>query len=226
VVAADGDVAAAAAECAAGGFVRSGQACISVQRVYVEQGAYERFLEAFGAEVSGMVTGAPDDPATQVGPLVDADAADRVEAIIADAAGKGARLVCGGERDGITITPTVLADVTPEMDVTRREAFGPVVAVAPCGSLAEAVAEVNAVDGAILAGVYTQDIDAALSLADAIDAGGVIVNGPTSWRVDHMPYGGVGTSGFGREGVTAMINEYTQEKVVVIRHKPVDLRGT
>jgi acyl-CoA reductase-like NAD-dependent aldehyde dehydrogenase len=88
------------------------------------------------------------------------------------------------------------------------------------------VEEVNAVDGAILAGVYTQDIDAALSLADAIDAGGVIVNGPTSWRVDHMPYGGVGTSGFGREGVEAMIAEYTQEKVIVIRHKPARLEGS
>jgi acyl-CoA reductase-like NAD-dependent aldehyde dehydrogenase len=226
VIAADGDVRAAAAECAAGGFVRSGQACISVQRVYVEGAAYEPFLEAFGAQVSALVTGDPGDPATQVGPLVDDAAADRVEAMIADAVAKGARVVCGGSRTGRIIAPTVLADVTPDMLLTRREAFGPVVAVARCASLAAAVEEVNAVDGAILAGVYTQDIDAALSLADAIDAGGVIVNGPTSWRVDHMPYGGVGTSGFGREGVEAMIAEYTQEKVIVIRHKPARLEGS
>jgi acyl-CoA reductase-like NAD-dependent aldehyde dehydrogenase len=225
VIAADGDVRAAAAECAAGGFVRSGQACISVQRVYVEDAAYDAFLEAFGAQVSALVTGDPADPATQVGPLVDDAAADRVEAMIADAVAKGARVVCGGGRTGRIIAPTVLADVTPDMQVARHEAFGPVVAVARCTSLAAAVDEVNAVDGAILAGVYTQDIDAALSLADAIDAGGVIVNGPTSWRVDHMPYGGVGTSGFGREGVTAMIAEYTQEKVIVIRHKPTRLGG-
>lgn len=220
VIAADGDLEAAIEECAAGGFVRSGQACISVQRVYVEQAAYEQFLEGFGALVSQITTGDPSDPETQVGPLVDDAAADRVEAMIADAVQHGARVVCGGGRQGRIVEPTVLADVTPEMAVTRREAFGPVVAVAPVESLAAAVTEVNAVDGAILAGLYTQDIDAALTLVDAIDAGGVIINGPTSWRVDHMPYGGVGSSGFGREGVAAMVREYTQEKVVVIRYRP------
>jgi acyl-CoA reductase-like NAD-dependent aldehyde dehydrogenase len=220
IIAADGDLTTAAAECAAGGFVRSGQACISVQRIYVERAAYEPFVTALGKRVSQMRTGDPAEPETEVGPLVDLPAAERVEAMLQDAIAKGARVVCGGQREGVVIEPTVLADVTPGMDVARREAFGPVIAVAPVDSLGEAVAEVNAVDGAILAGLYTQDIDAALSLAEAIEAGGVIVNGPTSWRVDHMPYGGVGSSGFGREGVGAMVTEYTEEKVIVIRHRP------
>jgi acyl-CoA reductase-like NAD-dependent aldehyde dehydrogenase len=131
--------------------------------------------------------------------------------------------VCGGGRNRAFVEPTVLAEVTPTMQVARREAFGPVIAVARVDTLEEAVDETNAVDGALLAGLYTRDIDAALTLADAIEAGGVIVNGPTSWRVDHMPYGGVGASGFGREGVEAMVREYTQPKVVVVRHRPQSL---
>lgn len=221
IVAADARLEVAATECAAGAFLRSGQASISVQRIYVERPAYERFLALLGDRVAQLVTGDPAHPATQVGPLVDEAAADRVEEMLEDAVTKGARVVSGGIRHGTTIEPTVLGDVTPAMDVARTEAFGPVVAVAPVDSLAAAVREANAVDGAILAGLYTQDIDAALSLADALRAGGVIVNGPTTWRVDLGPHGGTGSSGFGREGVAAMVLEYTEEKVVVIRHRPV-----
>ena len=106
----------------------------------------------------------------------------------------------------------------------RTEAFGPVVALAPVDTLAEAVAETNAVDGAIHVGIYTNDIDLALTVADQVRAGGVIVNGPSAWRVDQMPYGGTGTSGFGREGVRSMVAEYTEPKVVVIHgHRPQDL---
>jgi acyl-CoA reductase-like NAD-dependent aldehyde dehydrogenase len=223
IVAADADVETAASECAAGGFVRSGQACIAVQRIYVERPAYERFAALLADHVRQMVTGDPGDPRTTVGPLVDEAAAIRVEAIIADAVGKGARVLCGGTREGRIVAPTVLADVTPAMDVARREAFGPVVAVVPVDSLAEAVEETNAVPGAIHAGVYTSDIDVALTVADAIRAGGVIVNGPSSWRVDLMPYGGVGDSGFGREGIRAMVGEYTEPKVLIIRHRPREL---
>lgn len=226
IVADDADLEIAAAECSAGGFVRSGQACISVQRVYVQSGAYERFVELLTTRVAAMRTGDPADPSTEVGPLVDQAAAERVESMIKDALAHGARLSCGGTRDGAMVAPTVLADVTNEMQIARREAFGPVVAVAPVATLADAVAETNATDGAILAGLYTSDIDTALTLADAIEAGGVIVNGPTSWRVDHMPYGGVGTSGFGREGVAAMVEEYTQAKTVIVRHAPHDLSGS
>ena len=223
IVAADADLQAAAEQCTAGGFVRSGQACLAVQRIYVEQAAYARFVGLITDKVSSLVTGDPRDPKTEVGPLVDEAAARRVEALITDAMEKGARLTCGGTREGALVQPAVLADVTPEMRIMRTEAFGPVVAIAPVATLAEAVAETNAVDGAIHVGVYTANIDVALTIADQIRAGGVIVNGPSAWRVDQMPYGGTGQSGFGREGMRAMVAEYTEPKVVVIRHKPAAL---
>jgi acyl-CoA reductase-like NAD-dependent aldehyde dehydrogenase len=223
IVAADADLQAAAEQCTAGGFVRSGQACLAVQRIYVEQAVYARFVALMTDKVSSLVTGDPRDPKTEVGPLVDEAAARRVEALIADAVEKGARLTCGGTREGALMQPAVLADVTPEMRIMRTEAFGPVVAVAPIATLAEAVAETNVVDGAIHVGVYTSNIDVALTIADQIRAGGVIINGPSAWRVDQMPYGGTGQSGFGREGVRSMVAEYTEPKVVVIRHKPAVL---
>jgi acyl-CoA reductase-like NAD-dependent aldehyde dehydrogenase len=223
IVAADADLEMAAEQCTAGGFVRSGQACLAVQRIYVERPAYQRFIGLMTARVSALVTGDPRNPATEVGPLVDEAAARKVEALIVDATGKGARLMCGGTREGALIQPAVLADVTPNMRLMRTEAFGPVVALAPVDSLAEAVAEANAVDGAIHVGIYTNDIDLALTMADRIRAGGVIINGPSAWRVDQMPYGGTGTSGFGREGVRSMVAEYTEPKVVVIRHRPRQL---
>lgn len=223
IVAADADLEMAAEQCTAGGFIRSGQACLAVQRIYVERPAYERFTKLMTARVAALVTGDPRHPATEVGPLVDEAAARRVENLIVDATNKGARLMCGGTRAGALVQPAVLADVTPAMRLMRVEAFGPVVALAPVDSMAEAVAETNAVDGAIHVGIYTNDLDLALTVADKVRAGGVIINGPSAWRVDQMPYGGVGTSGFGREGVRAMIAEYTEPKVLVIRHRPRDL---
>ncbi len=219
IVAADADLEMAAEHCTAGGFVRSGQACLAVQRIYVERPVYDRFTALMTARVSAPVTGDPRDPKTEVGPLVDEAEARKVEGLILDATGKGARLMCGGTRDGALVQPAVLADVTPEMRLMRTEAFGPVVALAPVDTLAEAVAETNAVDGAIHVGIYTNDIDLALTMADQVRAGGVIVNGPSAWRVDQMPYGGTGTSGFGREGVRSMVAEYTEPKVVVLRHR-------
>ena len=223
IVAADADLELAAEQCTAGGFVRSGQACLAVQRIYVEQAAYERFGWLMAARVQALVTGDPRNPDTQVGPMVDEAAAMRVEALIVDAVGKGARLLCGGNRDGALVQPALLADVTPQMRIMRVEAFGPVVAIAAVGTLAEAVAETNAVSGAINIGLYTNNLDIALTLADELRAGTVIINGPSAWRVDQMPYGGTGTSGFGREGVRAMVMEYTEPKVIAIRHRPARL---
>lgn len=212
-IAADGNVGLAAQECAAGGFVRSGQSCISVQRIYVERSRYAEFVDVFVARVKEM---RPDSPAA-IGPMVDEAAAKRVEAVIVDAVSRGAAIACGGERQDAYIAPTVITGATGEMLVMRNEAFGPVVAVSPVGSADEAIAEMNAVSGAIHHGVYTASIDTAFRMCDEIKAGGVIVNGPGTWRVDHMPYGGTGTSGFGREGVRFAIEEYTEPKVIIMR---------
>jgi acyl-CoA reductase-like NAD-dependent aldehyde dehydrogenase len=212
-VAADANLAVAAKECAAGGFVRSGQSCISVQRIYVERSRYLEFVEALLACVKELQPGGP----SAISPMVDETAAQRVETVIADAVRKGAAVVCGGERDGAYLPPTVLKDTTGDMLVMRQETFGPVVAVSAVDSVDMAIAEMNAVPGAIHHGLYTANLDIALRMSDEIKAGGVIVNGPGTWRVDHMPYGGTGTSGFGREGVRFAVEEYTEPKVIVIR---------
>lgn len=219
IVAADADLDLAAAECSIGGFVRSGQACISVQRVYVERPAYPSFVERLTERIGGMVVGDVSNEATQVGPLVDTGAAAKVETMIADAVKKGARRICGGSREGDLVPPTLLADATPDMLIMRKEVFGPVVAVAAVDTLDEAVMEANAIGGAIHTGVFTNNLDAAFRLADDLDAGGVIINGSNAWRVDQMPYGGVGKSGFGREGVRSMVLEYTEPKVIVVRRR-------
>lgn len=218
LIAADADLETAAEQCTAGAVVRSGQSCISVQRIYVERPAYADFTAKLSRHFSALTAGEVTDARAQVGPLVNETAARRVEDLVIDAVAKGARLVCGGTRRGTVLEPTLLADTTPEMAVLRREAFGPIVAVAPIESLDEGIAEANATGGAIHVGVFTRDIDKALRLADELHAGGVIINGVNTWRVDHMPYGGVGKSGFGREGVRYMIQEFTEPKVLVIRH--------
>lgn len=214
-VADDANLQAAAAECAAGGFVRSGQSCISVQRIYVERPQYQAFVDAFVAAVNGMAR--TDGNPGGIGPMVDEAAARRVESVISDAIAKGARVACGGVREEDYVAPTVIVDADGTMSLMRKEVFGPVVAIAPVESADEAIREMNAVSGAIHHGVYTANLDLALRLCDEIRAGGVIVNGPGTWRVDSMPYGGTGTSGFGREGIRYAIEEYTEPKVVVIR---------
>lgn len=214
-VAADANIQVAATECAAGGFVRSGQACISVQRIYVERPQYQAFVDAFVQAVGGMAR-SHDNP-DAIGPMVDEGAARRVQAVIEDAVSKGAHLVCGGVREEDYVAPTVVVDATGNMSVMRKEVFGPVVAVAPVDSADEALAEMNAVSGAIHHGVYTADLDLAMRFCDEINAGGVIVNGPGTWRVDSMPYGGTGTSGFGREGIRYAVEEFTEQKVIVVR---------
>ncbi|WP_378941683.1 aldehyde dehydrogenase family protein [Mesorhizobium sp. ANAO-SY3R2] len=214
-IAADGNVQAAAAECAAGGFVRSGQSCISVQRIYVARPNYDAFIDAFVSAVEGMAR--TEGNPNAIGPMVDEGAARKVESFIADAVSHGAKVACGGVREQDYIAPTVITGANGKMAVMRKEVFGPLVAVSPVDSIEEAVSEMNAVSGAIHHGVYTADLDLAFRLCDEIRAGGVIINGPSTWRVDSMPYGGTGTSGFGREGVRYAVEEYTEPKVIVMR---------
>lgn len=215
----DADLDDAAEQCAIGAFVRSGQACISVQRVYALPGAFDGMVQRLRDRVGAMRLGPPDDETADVGPMVDEAAALRVEALIADARDRGAEVAVGGARDGAYVEPTLIVGATADMAILRREAFGPVLAISRVGSLEEAVAETNAVGGAIHAGVFSNDLDRALSAADAIEAGGVIVNGSTAWRSDNMPYGGVGQSGFGREGIASMVDEITEPKVIVLRRR-------
>jgi aldehyde dehydrogenase (NAD+) len=223
LVAADADLDEAAAQCVVGGFVRSGQACLSVQRIFVVREVHDELVAKLADEVRKLAVAGRDPGNPDVGPLVSPAAADRVWEMLEDARERGAEVVTGGERDGAVITPTLLAGVTPEMAVMRREVFGPIIAVVAVDELGACIPEANSIGGMLQAGIFSRDIDLALTLADKLDAGSVIVNASNAWRIDSMPFGGVGKAGTGREGVRAMVHEITTTKTVVIRHRPVDL---
>lgn len=214
LIARDANLDKAATECAAGGYVRSGQSCISVQRIYVDQAVAAAFTEKFLQAVKKLESDNPDDLFCR---MVSEAAAARVDGFIADAQAKGAVIATGGTRVGAKFRPTVLVDANGEMAVMRSEIFGPVVAIQTFSSIDEAIDMINAVPGAIHHGAYTNDLTLANRFIDEIRAAGVIINGPCTWRVDSMPYGGTGSSGFGREGLLHAALEFTEPKAIVIR---------
>ncbi|MFC6084389.1 aldehyde dehydrogenase family protein [Sphaerisporangium aureirubrum] len=216
VVLADADLDWAAARIALFSNYQAGQSCIAVQRVIVEEPVREAFTAKLLAAVESLVVGDPADDKTQVGPMVSADAAERVERWIAEAVEGGARVLTGGGRDGATIAPTVLADVPDEAKVVREEVFGPVLVLQPVASVDEAFQAVNDSKFGLQAGVFTRDIGVAFRAAKELEVGGVIVGDVPSYRADQMPYGGLKESGIGREGLRSAMEDYTYEKVMVL----------
>jgi glyceraldehyde-3-phosphate dehydrogenase (NADP+) len=216
IVEPDADVALAAQRCAAGGYAYSGQTCISVQRVFVHESVYDRFVDQFVTRVKGLATGDPGDDATVIGPLIDEAAARRVEQWIQEAVAQGARVLAGGKRSGSVVEATVLADVTPAMKVSCREVFGPVVAVSRYQDFAAALASLNESDYGLQAGVFTQDIDRIFRAYHELEVGAVLANEIPTFRAEHMPYGGVKDSGLGREGVRYAIEEMTELKLLIL----------
>ena len=217
IVMADADIEKAATAVAANGYAFAGQSCISIQRVYVEDSAYDRFVEALQPKVQALVTGDPLDSGTQVGPVIDDENRDRILAWVKEAVDGGAKLLAGGEADehGL-IRPTLLGDVDLDMQVSCREVFGPVVTLARVSDVKEAVEKANGTDYGLQAGIFTQDISRAMWAAQALDFGGVTVNEAPTWRADHMPYGGVKESGNTREGPKYAVQEMTEPRLVVI----------
>ena len=217
IVMADADMEKAATAVAANGYAFAGQSCISIQRVYVEDSAYDRFVEALQPKVQALVTGDPLDSSTQVGPVIDEENRDRILAWVKEAVSDGATLLAGGETDdhGL-IRPTLLGDVDLDMQVACREVFGPVVTLARVSDIKEAVQKANGTDYGLQAGVFTQDISRAMWAAQQLDFGGVTVNEAPTWRADHMPYGGVKESGNTREGPKYAVQEMTEPRLVVI----------
>ncbi|WMX44795.1 aldehyde dehydrogenase family protein [Streptomyces roseicoloratus] len=195
---------------------QGGQSCISVQRVIADASVYDRLLPKIVAAVEAQVTGDPADDATDVGPLVDENAAKRVEAWVDEAVAASAKLLAGGKREGATYAPTVLADLPADVTLARAEAFGPVLTVARVDGEAEAFAAVNDSDFGLQAGVFTHDLQAAFRAHRALEVGGVIVGDVPSYRADQMPYGGAKRSGVGREGVKYAMDDYTYERVMVL----------
>jgi acyl-CoA reductase-like NAD-dependent aldehyde dehydrogenase len=218
VVLADADLDRAAERLAATGFAFAGQACVSVQRVYVERPAYDDFLARFLPRVEALRAGDPADEETDVGPVIDGSSRERVLAWIEGARASGAEVLAGGRAadDGV-ILPTVLAGAGPELDVSCREVFGPVVTVNAVDSLDEALALANGTPYGLQAGIFTRDLSAALRAAQALEFGAVTVNESPSFRADAMPYGGVKESGNTKEGPAAAVRELTEERLVIVQ---------
>ncbi|WP_328768324.1 aldehyde dehydrogenase family protein [Streptomyces sp. NBC_00286] len=195
---------------------QGGQSCISVQRVIADASVYDRLVPRIIAAVEAQVTGDPSDEATDVGPLVSEDAAERVEAWVDEAVAAGARLLTGGKRDGATYAPTVLADVPTDVTLYCEEVFGPVLTLQKVDGEAAAFAAVNDSKYGLQAGVLTHDLQTAFRAHRALEVGGVIIGDVPSYRADQMPYGGVKQSGVGREGVKFAMEDYTYERVMVL----------
>ena len=216
IIAADADVDAAAKAMAAHAFSFAGQSCISVQRIYLERPVYDGFIERFLPQVEALKVGDPADEETDVGPVIDEDARERIVAWIDEARDAGAEILAGGEiQDGL-IRPTVIANASPELKVSCDEVFGPVVTVNPVDSLDEAIELANSTRFGLQAGIFTGALATALRAAQELDFGGVTVNEAPTFRSDQMPYGGVKDSGNTREGPAYAVRELTEERLVVL----------
>ena len=216
IVASDADVEGAASKLAANAFSFAGQSCISVQRIYVEGPAFDGFVEAFLPKVEALKVGDPLDDETDVGPVIDDDARERIAAWIEEARSSGAEVLAGGET-GELLKPTVIAHVGDAEKVSCEEVFGPVVILNRTESVDEAIDRANGTRFGLQAGVFTASLDTALRAADRLEFGGVTVNEAPTFRSDQMPYGGIKASGNTKEGPAWAVREMTEERLVVIQ---------
>ncbi len=212
----DADLDWATRRCAVGSFAYAGQICISVQRLFAQGKIYEPFMDQFLNQVSNLKVGDPLDESTDVGPMISEQDAKRIEGWIQEATAQGAKVVCGGKREGNLFQPTVLINVKPDMKVCCLEAFAPIVNVIPYGTFEEAVRAVDDSPYGLQAGIFTQDLKRIFHAFENIQVGGLIVNDVPNYRIDHMPYGGVKDSGFGREGLKYAIDEMTEIKLLAL----------
>ncbi|MCZ7544231.1 MAG: aldehyde dehydrogenase family protein [Anaerolineae bacterium] len=212
----DANIEYAVGRIAVGGFTNAGQNCISVQRVLIHRPIYNHTLEALLDRVSRLRVGDPRDPETDVGPMIDARAAQDAFEMVQEAVAGGATLLLGGQCEGAMFAPTVVGNATPEMRVNREEIFAPVITVAPYDEFDEAIRLANDTDYGLQSGVFTQNVNRILRAFEEVQVGGLQVNDVSTFRVDQMPYGGVKGSGIGREGPRYAIEEMTETKLMVI----------
>lgn len=211
-----GDIDAALEKLVVGSFAYSGQVCISIQRIYVHRSRYVSFRDAFVERTRRLIMGDPSSEQTEIGPLINDSAAERLDLWLAEAVGGGAKIAAGGEREGRLFYPTVLENVTRDMRVMREEVFGPIVSLIPFDSFEDGLDAVNDSIYGLQAGVYTRDLARAMLAVQRLDVGGVMINDAPTFRVDHMPYGGSKQSGVGREGPRFAIEDMTTLRMVVI----------
>jgi glyceraldehyde-3-phosphate dehydrogenase (NADP+) len=211
----DADLGTVSDAVAVGGYVNAGQVCISTQRVLVDRRVYADFLDALTPKIRNIRVGQPLDGETRLSAMISENEAKRVAEWVDEAVQGGARLVVGGEREGAVYAPTILADVQPNMRVSRDELFGPAVAVTPISGVDEAIQLANDSNYGLAAGIFTNNVNYALRFAQKAECGNVMINWTPLWRADLMPYGGFKRSGFGREGPRYAVEEMTEIKTVV-----------
>jgi len=205
IVHGDADVDFAAERCALGGFSYAGQSCISVQRIFVQRNVEEKLTASLLSRVSKLKAGDPLDEATDIGPMINEDAAKR-----------GAKILAGGKRNGAIMDPTVLSHTKPDMRVNCEEVFAPVVVVEPYDDFGDALRWVNDSPYGLQAGLFTRDAKLIFQAYEELEVGGLIVGDMSSFRIDHMPYGGVKDSGLGREGLRYAIEDMTVLRLLVL----------
>lgn len=216
----DADIAYAATRVAFGAFSYAGQSCISVQRVYIHESRFDEFVDAVIPKIKALKVGNPLDADTDIGPVIDLTAAQRIESWIQEAVAGGATILTGNEREGNLWQPTVLTDIQEDMKVACMEIFGPVVSLF---RYTDPMAALRAVDNSsfgLQAGLFTNDLELVHQAFDELEVGGIMVNDVPTYRIDHMPYGGVKRSGFGREGLRYAIEEMTEMKLLTFNRRP------
>ncbi len=208
-----------------GAFYQSGQSCIGVQRVIAHEDVYEELRDRLVTATRSLKTGNPRDEDTFVGPMISEPEAARLQGWVDEAVEAGAVVLCGGTRRGRLMQPTLLENVDPSLAVCRREAFGPVAVLSRFADFEEALHRVNDSAYGLQTGVFTRDLYRAQRAWDELEVGGVVINDIPSWRVDHMPYGGVKSSGLGREGLRFAMEDMCEVRLLVVRTPPPAREG-
>jgi len=217
VIDADADLADAVKRVIFGAFYQSGQSCIGVQRIIIHERVYADFREQLVAATQALKMGDPKEEDTFIGPMISAQEAARLESWINAAVKRGARLLCGGRRDGAMLEATLLENVPKDEKICSLEAFGPVAVLSSFRDFEQALNEVNDSSFGLQAGIFTRDIYKAYQAWDKLEVGGVLIGEVPSWRVDHMPYGGVKESGIGREGIRFAMEDMTEIRMMILR---------
>jgi len=213
----DSDIDDAVSRIVFGAFYQSGQSCIGVQRIYVHEKIYGEFKEKMVSATKALKMGDPKNPETFIGPMISEAEAIRLDNWIQEAVADGSDLLCGGQRDGAMLQATLLEGVNAKQNIRDEEAFGPVAILESFNDFDSVLDDINSSKFGLQAGIFTRDLYKAQKAWDTLDVGGVIIGDVPSWRVDHMPYGGVKDSGLGREGIKYAIEDMTELRLMVVR---------
>ncbi len=216
----DADIDDAVSRLVVGAFYQSGQSCIGVQRVIIHASIYDEVKEKFIAATSKLQSGNPKDPETFIGPMISEREASRLHGWIQEAEQAGATLLCGGSREGAMLEATLMEGVPRDCSANAEEAFGPLACLSSFTEFDDALAEVNDSVFGLQAGVFTRDLYKMQKAWNTLDVGGVVIGDVPSWRVDHMPYGGVKDSGLGREGIQFAMEDMTEIRLLAVRTPP------